>query len=182
MLLATGELARIGVGLLGYAHPGELAHGHLGGFGLGAAPDLALGQGDVLDDGQVGEQVELLEHHSHLGPDVVEVGRSVCQLVAVDGDRARGRDFQQVDAAQHGGLARAAGADDDQHLALGHVQVQVAYCVDGPVECLGDAPQTDHRFCLRRDGLVHQRSPFRSRVIRRSSIPSSRDRPRVRIR
>ena len=123
----------------------------------------------------MGEEIELLEYHAHFGPDLVEVGRGVGQDEAVDHDAAARRDLQQVDTAQDGGLAGPAWSDDDDHLALGHLEVHVDYGVDGAVERLGDVAQLDH-------GFSGHRSPCRSRVIRRSRTPSSSESPRVRHR
>ena len=144
LLLATRQLPRVGVSLLRDPHPGQLAGGDLGRLGPAAAADLALRQRDVLEDRQVREEVELLEHHPHLGPYVVEVRADVGQGEAVHDDLALGGDLQQVDAAQHRGLSRPAGTDDDDHLALGDVEVDGAHGVDRLVERLGDTLQADH--------------------------------------
>ena len=41
---------------------------------------------DVVNDGQVREQVELLEHHADLGADLLDVAQVVGELDAVDDD------------------------------------------------------------------------------------------------
>ena len=43
------------------------------GFGLGQLTDLAGRQRDVLQHGQVGEEVEALEHHPALATDLLDV-------------------------------------------------------------------------------------------------------------
>ena len=145
LLLAPRALAGIGIGLLGDPDPDQLADRLFLGLGLATPSHLALRQRDVLEDGEMREEVELLEDHSDLGPHVVEVGLDLGEFVAVDRDETLGRHFQQVDAAQHRRLAGAAGAHDDDHLALGDFEVEVAHGVDGLVERLGEPPEGDHR-------------------------------------
>ena len=90
------------------------------GFLLGhlAHPDRR--QGQVLEDGQVREQVELLEHHADLAADGLDVLDVVGQLDAVDDDVALLVLLEPVDAADQGRLARARRAADDDLLALAH--------------------------------------------------------------
>ena len=106
------------VGVVGQAHPLQQRQRLLARLRGRGAPDLARRQGDVVEDGEVGEQVELLEHHPHLAPDGVEVLHAVVQLDPVHHDAPGVVLLEPVQRAEEGGLARARGADDDRHLAL----------------------------------------------------------------
>ena len=128
LLLAAGELARIGVGLVAEAHLLErLARGRLD---LRA---VALLHADgrihnVFEYRVVREEIELLKNEAEIVADLLEL-----RLVGVDGGavvaRARGvvpvkADLAGVDAleqrgaAQQRGFAAAARADDGHDLAL----------------------------------------------------------------
>ena len=70
------------------------------------------------------EQVELLEHHAHaqqLFGGTLAVGAD--QINAVVEDLSSRGPFQQVQAAQEGGLAAAGGAYDGHHLSRLDVNV-----------------------------------------------------------
>ena len=71
----------------------------------------------VLEDGQVREQVEVLEHHADLAPDLVDALEVVGELDAVDDDAALLVLLQPVDAADQRRLAGARRAADDDALA-----------------------------------------------------------------
>ena len=58
------------------------------------------------------------EHHAHLLAMLIDVHLFVGDVHAVEGDGAAGGNFQQIQAAQEGGLAGAGGSDDD-HLIPG---------------------------------------------------------------
>ena len=79
-------------------------HGDAPGLILLALAHHPLGQHDIVQHGQVGEEVELLEDHAHFGPHGVDVGRAV-QWDAVDHDAPLVKLLQSVDAAQQGGFA-----------------------------------------------------------------------------
>lgn len=76
-----------------------------------------------------GEQVEVLEHEADVLAQLADqpllcLERPVCVDVDLThADLPAAGLLQQVEAAQQGGLARTAGADDRQHLAGGDVQV-----------------------------------------------------------
>ena len=81
--------------------------------------ELHRGQHDVLGDGHVREQVEVLEDHSHLLTHLVDVGVLGGEVLSLDLDGAARHLLKQVEAAQEGRLSGPGGADDGQHLTLG---------------------------------------------------------------
>src|SRR5271167_4368246 len=125
LLLPARELTRIFVGLLGDAHPLEIEPRRL--LGLlprrFAHPDR--GEGQVLQHGQVREQVELLEHHADLAADRLDVLDVRSQLDPGDDDLALLMLFQPVDAADHRRFARARRPTDDDALAPLDLEVDV---------------------------------------------------------
>ncbi len=73
----------------------------------------------------MGEQVERLEHHAHVGAEPGELLALVGKVLAVDGDAAGLVRLEPVDGAAQRRLAGPGGPDDDDDLTLGHGQVDV---------------------------------------------------------
>ena len=65
LLLTTTELRRVLVGLLANPHLIKKLHRPLLGRRLGTLLHLDRGKGDVVENGKVRKQVELLKHHPH---------------------------------------------------------------------------------------------------------------------
>ena len=120
-------------------------------FGLGArrAADAAGRERDVLERGEVREEVELLEHHADLAADGVEVPHAVAQLDPVHHDAPGVVLLEAVQRPQERGLPRAGGADDHGHLALEEARGDVAQHVGG-AEVLVHALGHDERRRARR--------------------------------
>ena len=58
----------------------------------------------------------MLEHHTHLTTDQVDIGGRIRDLGAIKGDGAGSGFFQKVQAAQESGLTGAGGTDNDDLL------------------------------------------------------------------
>ena len=97
---------------------------------------IAEAEGDVVADGQVGEEGVALED----GVDLALVGRQVGDVAAVEEDAAGVGLLEAGGQAQHGRLAAAARAEEGEELALPEPEGDV---VDGPdgAEPLGDAAE-----------------------------------------
>ena len=89
LLLAAGEVRRVGVHLVGQPDLLQVPAGDLDGLGLAAPVHPLLGDGEVAQHGQVREQVERLEHHADPAADLVDVDVRVGDLDALDEDLAR---------------------------------------------------------------------------------------------
>jgi hypothetical protein len=124
------ELARVLVRLLGDLDPGQVLHRHRLGVLAGHLLHPDRGEAAVLEDGEVREQVEVLEHHADLAADVVDLLEVVGELGAVDDDAPLLVLLEPVDAADHGRLAGAGRPADDDALAAADVQVDVAQDVE----------------------------------------------------
>src|SRR5688500_3087903 len=91
-------------------------------------PDDARREHDVLDRGEVREQVELLEHHADARPQRAQLLARLAarhvrpQLEAADLDRALVEGLEVVEAAEQRRLAAARRPDDRDRLALRHVR------------------------------------------------------------
>ena len=129
LLLAAGQALGVDVGLVGQTHTGQQLVGALGNGFLVLQFEQAGSQFQVLLHGQVGEEVEVLEHHAHLLAHSVDVG--IVHLHAFKLDGAGGGDLQPVQAAQEGGLAAAGGADQTHHVAAVDVDVDALEHVQG---------------------------------------------------
>src|SRR5215216_3545664 len=116
LLLAAGEVGREGVRLLGQPDALQQPVGPLAGGRLLQPLHLDRRHGQVLHDGLVGEQVELLEHHPDLRAHAVDVLACAGERGAVEAHVALVDPLEPVDAAQHGRLAGARGAGDDHDL------------------------------------------------------------------
>ena len=116
LLLPTGKLGRVLVGLLGDPYPLQKLHGDS--LRLGTAPLAHLdgGEGDVLEHLQVGEEIERLEDHPDLAANRLDVANIVAELNAIDDDPTPLVLLQPVDYANEGGFPRSRGAEDDDDL------------------------------------------------------------------
>jgi hypothetical protein len=132
------------------AHALELCHRLLFGLALGKLADPHRRQGQVLQHGEMREQVELLEHHADVAPDRVDRLHVVGELDAVDDQVPALVFLEAVDAADQGRLARARGAADHDALAARDVELDVAQHVELAVP-LVDAVESDDR-CFSRHG------------------------------
>src|SRR3954466_6525829 len=86
LLLSARELAGIFVRLLGDANALEQVHGERAGLSRWHAPYANGGKRDVLQDREMREKVERLEHHADLGAHRVQRRRGIVELMAVDDD------------------------------------------------------------------------------------------------
>ena len=121
LLLAAGKALGEHIGFIGQADTGQQLLGTLGSLLLALELEQLRGQAEVLLDGQVGEEVEVLEHHAHLLAHGVNVG--FVHFHALKFDAAAGGDLQPVQAAQERGFAAAGGADQADHIAAVNVNV-----------------------------------------------------------
>ena len=91
--------------------------------GLGVAPahllDAAGGEREIVDRGQVREEVELLEDDPDPLAHPGHVGALSGDLLALEEDATLLYRLEEVHTAQERALATPARADDDQHLAGG---------------------------------------------------------------
>ena len=100
----------------------ELARAPLG-LGPGQLPDAPRREREVVDHGQVREEVELLEDDPDPLPDRGDVDAVARDLLALEGDAARLDRLEEVDAPQQRALAAAARADHHEDLARLHLEV-----------------------------------------------------------
>ena len=107
LLLAAGELRRVLARLLGDAHALEQLHGQLLRLLAVHLAHADRAQRDVLEHGQVREEVERLEDHADLAADGGDVADVVGQLDAVDDDVAALVLLEPVDGPDERRLARA---------------------------------------------------------------------------
>ena len=116
--------------------------------------DATCGERQVVERGQVREEVELLEHHPDPLPDRRDVDTFAGDLLALQEDAAGVERLEQVRAAKQRALAAAAPADDDEHFACGDAQVDAAQH-DVVAELLVHSLQPDHRhIAVRRRASV----------------------------
>lgn len=99
----------------------------------GGAEHLDWRFDDVFQRGHVREQVETLEHHADVATLAGDVALRIAHQAAVaalaiahgtavDADAPALDVFEQVDAADKGGLARARGADQHHHFTAPYLQ------------------------------------------------------------
>ena len=116
LLLASGELRRVDVRLLGDADAIQQLDRHAFRFVLRPFPDFHRRQADILQGGEVREQVERLEHHPDFAAHRINVVHVVGELDPVHDDAAALVTLQPVDASDHRGLPRSRWPGDDHHL------------------------------------------------------------------
>src|SRR6266540_532469 len=187
LLLAAGQLRRHLVRLVLDADPGEQFVRPLLGLLPGLSADLDRPEADVVEHAHVGEQVELLEHHAHLGAEPCQLAALARQRAAVEPDRAAVDRLQPVDRAAQRRLPGAGRTDDHHDLASIEAEVDVLKHVE-VTEVLVDPLHLEQgRPCRHANGLPFRRSqdgssprsqPPRSRITAaRSAVRSVPRRP-----
>ena len=144
LLLPQPQVADEGVGIDGLLQTLQDRPGDVPLLPLGHAPcagDLPA-QEDVVDDGQVGAEVELLVDDGHAVGDGLGGGGEDDGLAAqLDGPR--GGALNTGEDLHEGGLAGAVLADESDHLALMDLEVDAPQGV-GRAEGLGDVTAGEH--------------------------------------
>jgi hypothetical protein len=120
LLLAAGKLSRIFRCLFRDAHLLEVTPRRGLRLSFGDFADQHRRKRAVFEHRHVWEEVEVLEHHAHFASDCVDIADVVVQLGAEDVDAAGIVFLKAIDAADHGRLARAGGAANDDLLATTH--------------------------------------------------------------
>ena len=124
LFLSAGKLSGPGLAIGRHAHLFQILKGPLLGLGALDLQDLHLAQHAVFQYGQIAKEVEALEHHAHLAviQGALPAGGGV--LAVVKDLAARGL-LQEIDAAKQGAFARAGGADDADHVAGLHAEIDI---------------------------------------------------------
>ena len=125
LLLAAGDLPGPGIDIGSHANLGQVVHGGLSGLFFGLLQHLDLAHHAVFQHGHIVEQVKALEHHAHMAAVIRGVHMAAHHILAVIEDLTGGGGLQQVDAPQESGLAGAGSADDGDHIAAAHSEVDV---------------------------------------------------------
>ena len=144
LLLPAGQLPRIGLGLVGEPDPLQQRPAALVRLSPGAAAVREQSLGDVVQDGQMREEVEVLEDEPDARPlfedrplgqflEPVAVDAHADQLAA-DAHVSRVQFLQVVDGAKQSGLAGSGRAEQDGHLPGFHGQIDA---VEDAVRAVG---------------------------------------------
>ena len=141
LLLAAGEPRGEFVDLVFQANAREQAVRRLTGLIFRQPSELHGRERDILRDGEMREQVEMLENHSHPAPDAVDI--AVRNLLAVNQHLTGIRCFEPVQAAEEGALPGARGPDDTYFLAAGDGDGEVVKD-DLPAVLLTEMSDFDH--------------------------------------
>ena len=97
---------------------------------------LARGQHHIFEHGLVREEVERLEHHTHLLAHQMDGITFSEDILSIDDDTASGGLFQQIQAAEQSALACTRGTDDGDDLAAMDVGIDVFQHIERPVAFL----------------------------------------------
>ena len=112
LLLAAGQLRRVGLCLIRQAHQLQQFLGPADGIRL-LHPGQLHGEAHVLQAGALHQQIKPLEDHGDLPPGRPQLGRSHgVQPLAVHHHLARRGSFQQIDTPHQRALTGTAHADD----------------------------------------------------------------------
>src|SRR4029077_16680076 len=123
--------------------------------------------------GQMGKQVEMLEHHADLAANLIDLFQVRGQFHTIDKDAAGLMLFQTVDASDHRRLARPRRSANDDALFAHDLEIDVAQDmkVAVPLVPLDELTSNGSIELLRLEqrsmairSTVHRRSPFVSRV------------------
>ena len=153
LLLAAGKLAGIGVCPVGQTDLCQHLPADGVRFCLGHFTGHDQPFGDILQGGLVPEQVVVLEDEGRLFAQAGDVGAgdpAEVEGLAVKGQAAAVGGLQKVQAAQKGGLAGTAGAEDGDDVAFFHGQVHApehVQCADHPAGMAArERPDVKMRF------------------------------------
>src|SRR5205085_49208 len=155
LLLPARELVRIAVELLAQTDELEdLRHARV--HDALRLPDHVERERDVLEDGLVGEELEVLEHRPDVPAEVRDLpGVHAVEALSGDEDLSLRRLLLLQQQPDERRLARAGGSDDEDELALLDLDVDA---VEGrnraPID-LGDVLNADHRV-RRGSGITAQ--------------------------
>ncbi|MCY1232710.1 hypothetical protein D9M72_452170 [compost metagenome] len=153
LLLTAGKLPGIGIALLRQTNfPKKMDRPLCGGFDR-FTPDPDWRLDNVLEDGQMPEKVELLEHHPDLGSAAADcaIGQLMQSIflefvpyeVAIHEEQTAVDFLQVVDAPQEGALPRTRRPDDAGNAACRHAQANTFEHLEG-AEGFFDAFGIDH--------------------------------------
>jgi hypothetical protein len=135
-------------GAITETNAGEPIHGEGMGFNFRHMPDLHQAEHDIAKGGEMGEKIETLKHHAGHGTLAGEFPFAQAMPAAIPchvtnrhiikDDFATVKILKQIDATQKRGLAGTAGADDGDHFALVHLEIDTLQDLIG-AEALGHA-------------------------------------------
>ena len=158
--LAAGQGRGLAVQLaFDVQHLGHLPHAARDLRRVGAPQRRAQREGQVVEHREMRVERVLLEHEGAVAPG----GQGVGDVVAIHADAAGIGAFQPCHEAQRGRLAGAAGPEDDEKLAIGHGESELAHRAHR-AEGAADAGEVNagHGACLP-GGAASTRSPAASR-------------------
>ena len=125
---------------------------------------------DVVQHRRAAHEVELLEDHPDLAPDLAQLGRTRTRDGATgDPDDTCRRVDQPVDRAQERRLARPAPAEDDDELARADGEIDAVEGHRVGREHDGEPRDLDHRFHSATGSAQRGRTPSRSIAARTGS-------------
>ena len=125
LLLTAGNLPGLGVNVGSHAHLFQVFHGGLPGTFFIPLQNLHLTHHAVFQHGHVVEQVEGLEHHTHMAAVFRLVHAPAHHVLPMVEDLSGGRGFQKVNAPQQGAFAGAGSTDDRGHVTLFHGEINI---------------------------------------------------------
>ena len=103
--LAAGKFFRQSIGLVGQPDCFQQLHRTFPRLRFGLFPQRTRREHDVLQHREMGEQIELLEHHAHFHAEFRHIGFGVENIYIVHSDFTGVGMFQQVQAAQESALS-----------------------------------------------------------------------------
>ena len=151
LLLAATELCRVLLCLLLNPHLLQQLQRPLLHLRLRTLLHLHRREGDVLEDREMGEQVELLKHHSHPTADRphLRISMGGIQTHPKNIEGATIQPLESVEGADQGALARSGRTHHHQHLTAAHLQ---AHPIQSPhprgvaLHQVGGADGNSHRL------------------------------------
>ena len=152
LLLPAGKLLGIGIAFFVKPDPFQQCVGFCNGLRFSETPCFYGCQRNVLKNGQVRKQIEVLEDHADLLPEPVDVGMRPVDLFFLEPDFAGGRFFEQIQAAQERALAGTGGSDDENHFSVVNFRGYIMYRMKR-VESFYKVPDPEYR--LGKIGFTH---------------------------
>ena len=114
--------------------------------------DFAGSKHHILQNGHILEEVEILEHHSHLLAQLVHRVALAKDILAIHYDTTACGGIQQVQHMQEGALSRTGGTYDADNLAGVYLAVDILehrkWSAVGIIVCLAKMRNSNHNTCF----------------------------------
>ena len=118
LFLAAGKLRRVRIRSVFQTNTSQQLHCLFRRFRFALFQQLHGGNGHIFQYCHMGEEIEMLEHHTHFLTMDIDVRFIISDICVFEEDTAASGHFQQIQAAQERRLTGTGGADNNDYFAF----------------------------------------------------------------